>query len=113
MTLSETEAELACLDHELKTLRDRRALLQLHRMRLAGGGDADANGWPAAEEEEADWDAAPEPAPRLQARANDGAPLPEADLKRWGAAFPWSREVDRLKKEYAHAHMPAHRPPTE
>lgn len=37
---------------------------------------------------------------RLRRHRNTLGSAP-ADISRWGAAFPWTKEVDRLKKEYA------------
>lgn len=95
MTLSETEAALFSVDTEMKMLAERRARLLKHRQHLTGApAPADERGEPNGEDIDVAY---------AEAQGDDVAPLPVADVKRWGAQFPWSKEVDRLKKECASA----------
>lgn len=99
MTLSETEAALVSVNTEMQMLAQRRARLLKHRQQLTcePAPADDAGGWPEEPNGEDIQGAYAQP------QGEDVAPLPVADVKRWGAQFPWSKEVDRLKKECASA----------
>jgi hypothetical protein len=95
MTLSETEAALASIVSEMQVLQQRRASLAAHRSRLLGAADGE-DAPPNMDEID---DIMVEPPPLLQSARSDAPALPPADLRRWSGDFPWSKQVDELKKQ--------------